>query len=94
MYFEILASILILEKYYQHIKRNNQSLLARFYGVYTVKIKFMKPISVVIMDNLMGDYITEIQRIYDLKGSLHKRMTNVIKSQRTVRKDLNFLKDE
>ena len=44
----------ILDKYYNHIKRNSNSLLARFYGVYTVKIKFMKPISIVIMDNLMG----------------------------------------
>ncbi len=68
-------------------------MLARFYGIYTVKIKYMKPISVVIMDNLMGEYITEIQRIYDLKGSTHKRTTKVIKSVRTVRKDLNLLRD-
>jgi Phosphatidylinositol-4-phosphate 5-Kinase len=45
----------ILDKYYNHVKRHPQSLLARFYGIYTVKIKFMKPISVVVMDNLMGN---------------------------------------
>lgn len=53
----------------------------------------MKPISVVIMDNLMGKYVNEILAIYDLKGSTHKRETKKIKNNRTVRKDLNFLRD-
>jgi hypothetical protein len=83
----------ILEKYSKHVKKNPRSLLARFYGIYTVKIKFMKPISVVIMDNLMGDHIEEVQSIYDLKGSTHRRMTTKLKSNRTVRKDLNLLLD-
>lgn len=81
----------ILEKYFQHLKKNNESMLARFYGVYNVKIKYMKPISVVIMDNLMSEHINEIIRIYDLKGSLHKRITSRPKNNRSVRKDLNFL---
>lgn len=68
-------------------------MLARFYGIYTVKIKYMNPISIILMDNLMGEHITEIQRIYDLKGSTHKRITKKAKNQRTVMKDLNFLKD-
>lgn len=51
----------------------------------------MKPISVVIMDNLMGQHIEDIISIYDLKGSLHKRRTHQIKNARTVKKDLNFL---
>ncbi len=66
-------------------------MLARFYGIYTVKIKFMKPISVVIMDNLMGQHIEDVISIYDLKGSVHKRRTHVLKNARTVKKDLNFL---
>jgi Phosphatidylinositol-4-phosphate 5-Kinase len=68
-------------------------MLARFYGVYNVKIKYMKPISVVIMDNLMSEHVNEILRIYDLKGSLHKRITTKPKNNRSVRKDLNFLTD-
>jgi hypothetical protein len=66
-------------------------MLARFYGIYNVKIKYMKQISVVIMDNLMSDKVEEILRIYDLKGSLHKRITLRPKNNRSVRKDLNFL---
>lgn len=81
----------ILEKYYAYIKKNPCSMLARFYGVYTVNIKFMKPISVVIMDNLMGQHMEDIISIYDLKGSLHKRITKQVKNARSVKKDLNFL---
>jgi 1-phosphatidylinositol-4-phosphate 5-kinase len=46
----------ILDKYYRFIKKNPKSLLSRFYGIFTVKINFMKPISIVIMDNLMGQH--------------------------------------
>ena len=45
-------------------------MLARFYGVYNVKIKYMEPISVVVMDNLMSEHIEQVTRIYDLKGSM------------------------
>jgi Phosphatidylinositol-4-phosphate 5-Kinase len=83
----------IIEKYYHHIRGNQNSMLARFYGIYTIKIKFMKPISVVIMDNLMSNQIKQITSIYDLKGSLHRRDTKNIKNNRTVRKDLNFMRD-
>jgi hypothetical protein len=69
-------------------------MLARFYGIYNVKIKYMKPISVVIMDNLMSENVNEILRVYDLKGSTHKRITKTPKSARSVRKDLNFLSDK
>lgn len=83
----------VLEKYYKHIRRNKGSMLARFYGIYNVKIKYMKQISVVIMDNLMGEHVNEILRVYDLKGSTHRRIVKNPKDQRSVRKDLNFLVD-
>lgn len=69
-------------------------MLARFYGIYNVKIKYMKQISVVIMDNLMSENVNEILRVYDLKGSTHKRINKAPKSARSVRKDLNFLSDK
>ena len=53
---ELMARKGLLEKYYNHIHKNPKSLLARFYGIYTVKIKYMKPINLIIMDNLMGDH--------------------------------------
>lgn len=32
----------VLDKYYNYIRHNKDSMLARFYGVYNVKIKYMK----------------------------------------------------
>ena len=58
-----------LEKYCEHIKKNPNSLLCRFYGVFKVKIKFMKPIPIIIMDNIMGFRPEEVFKVYDLKGS-------------------------
>ena len=52
----LLAKKGVLEKYYEHINKNPDSLLARFYGIFTIKIKYMKPISVIIMDNLKGKH--------------------------------------
>lgn len=58
-----------LEKYCEYIKKNPLSLLCRFYGVFKIKIKFMKPIPIIIMDNIMGFSPEEVIKVYDLKGS-------------------------
>ena len=41
----------------------------------------------------MGEQVNEILRVYDLKGSTHRRITQKPKNNRSVRKDLNFLLD-
>ena len=53
---DLLARRGVLEKYYNYMSKHPKSLLARFYGVFTVKIQYMKPINVIIMDNLMGQH--------------------------------------
>jgi len=83
----------LLSKYYKHVKNHPDTMIARFYGLFRVKIKYMKQISVVIMDNLMGEHVSEILRVYDLKGSTHRRITRFPKNNKSVRKDLNFLQD-
>ena len=72
---ELLVRKGVLEKYYAHIHKNPRSLLARFYGIFTVKIKYMKAINVIIMDNLMGAHVEQALRVYDLKGSTFQRIT-------------------
>ena len=57
---ELLARKGVLEKYYSHVHKYPNSLLARFYGIFTVKIKFMKPINIIIMDNFMGNHIERV----------------------------------
>jgi hypothetical protein len=54
-----------------------------------VKIQHMEPISVVVMDNMMGQHVEEVTRIYDLKGSTFQRIA-VEKSPLTVLKDNNL----
>ena len=90
---ELLARKGVLEKYYNHIHKYPNSLIARFYGIYTIKIKYMKPISVIIMDNLMGNHSEHITRIYDLKGSTFQRVTHNPSSNKAIRKDLNLLEE-
>lgn len=80
----------ILQKYCEHIRRNPKSLLCRFYGVFKVKIKFMKPIPIIVMDNIMGTKPEEVTKVYDLKGSTFQRMQMNIKSSLSVLKDNNF----
>ena len=86
----------LLEKYHNYIKSNPQSMLARFYGIYTIKIKFMKPINVIIMDNVMGKHSEDIVRVFDLKGSTYGRRTVPVSSfgkfdHTMALKDLDFL---
>jgi 1-phosphatidylinositol-4-phosphate 5-kinase len=90
---DLLARKGVLEKYFTYLKANPNSLLARFYGIFTIKVKYMKPINIIIMDNLVGKHGEFMTRMYDLKGSTFQRITHNPTSTKTVRKDLNFLED-
>lgn len=90
---DLLARKGVLEKYFTYMKANPNSLLARFYGIFTIKVKYMKPINIIIMDNLVGKHGEFMTRMYDLKGSTFQRITHNSSSAKTVRKDLNFLED-
>lgn len=48
-------------------------MLSRIYGVFKVKIKYIHAINIMIMENIMGDNLGEVERVYDLKGSLFAR---------------------
>jgi 1-phosphatidylinositol-4-phosphate 5-kinase len=87
---DLLARKGLLEKYYNFLKANPESMLARFYGIFTIKIKFMKPINVIIMDNIMGKHSDDIVRVFDLKGSTFQRIHPGPYKNTTTRKDLNF----
>ena len=55
---------------------NKRNLLSKLLGIYKVKLQMMKdPITFVIMDSLIGPEYRRIERLYDLKGSSHKRLT-------------------
>lgn len=53
----------------------------------------MRPISVVIMDNIMGIRPEEVFKIYDLKGSTFERINKNSTSPLSVLKDNNFIEN-
>jgi len=55
--------------YYDYLMKNDQSLLSKIYGIYTLELAGMQNLTCFIMDNLFGKDYQNIERIYDLKGS-------------------------
>jgi hypothetical protein len=83
-----------LPDYYRHLSRNGKSVLSRIYGVYTIKMTHLEPVNIVLMQNTMRiNNDSNVQFVFDLKGSTFKRFTKVDKfsSSTIVLKDLNFL---
>lgn len=72
---------------------NENSLLARVYGVYSVRMEDQKPVKLVVMGNgIRGAKREDILGIFDLKGSMVNRLVkgSDIKPTATV-KDQNLL---
>jgi len=94
-----------LKEYYDHIKKNPNTLICQFYGLHRVKmpISFQNKIKhrkiyFIVMNNLFPPHL-DIHRTYDLKGSTWGRRTIIDQKQfqqndntyRPVLKDLNWL---
>jgi 1-phosphatidylinositol-4-phosphate 5-kinase len=84
----------VLESYCTHLKNNPHSMLARFYGVYKIKIRSQAPTSIIVMDNIMGVNPDEVIKAYDLKGSTLGRIQMNAVSPLQMLKDLNFLENK
>mmetsp|Transcript_33736 Transcript_33736/g.32773 ORF Transcript_33736/g.32773 Transcript_33736/m.32773 type:complete len:113 (+) Transcript_33736:517-855(+) len=59
--------------YYKHIGRNIKSLLARIYGIFTVKMEDLAPVHFILMGNSVQTKGGTIAYTFDLKGSLINR---------------------
>ena len=71
----------ILGNYHRYMMTQDESLLSKFYGVFTIRIENMEDINCFIMDNLLGRDFNNILRIYDLKGSRKGRKVPLSKKQ-------------
>jgi|Transcript_34520 1-phosphatidylinositol-4-phosphate 5-kinase len=83
----------IQKHYFKHVMTNENSLLARVYGVYSVRMEDQKPVKLVVMENgIRGAKGENILGIFDLKGSMVNRSVkgSEIKPTATV-KDKNLL---
>ncbi|KAG2383268.1 hypothetical protein C9374_004605 [Naegleria lovaniensis] len=85
----------ILPDYYNHVMANPNTLITRFYGMYSIKPKGGKNVRFVIMNNVF-DTTTYVAERYDLKGSTIGREASEKERKREtpVLKDLDFLKRE
>lgn len=79
--------------YHKHMSANEDSLLARIYGVYSVVIRGVSQINFILMQNLISFNISHIKRIFDLKGSRIQRYTKNIEKCNNMKtlKDLDYL---
>jgi 1-phosphatidylinositol-4-phosphate 5-kinase len=82
----------ILPTLYKHFKRHPNSLLARVYGVYEVRMKNYDPVILLLMGNTLRFRKNEyIYKIYDLKGSRVARKVDTTDAKPTTTlKDVNF----
>lgn len=78
-----------LPSYLEHLKNNPRSLIAKIYGIYTVKMAEIKEVHILLMDNLflrVKDKISE----FDLKGSTVNREVHKPFTMKDCLKDLNL----
>ena len=61
-----------LPEYLQHLKKNPKSLIAKIYGIYTVKMEDIREVHILIMGNLFLNVKEKISE-FDLKGSIINR---------------------
>mmetsp|Transcript_29302 Transcript_29302/g.44136 ORF Transcript_29302/g.44136 Transcript_29302/m.44136 type:complete len:81 (-) Transcript_29302:753-995(-) len=69
----------MLDAFVGHLKKTkNRSLIARIYGVYTIKTNLFQQLDVIIMANSVDVVSKRSSRLtFDLKGSTIKRKTKL-----------------
>jgi hypothetical protein len=75
--------------YYRYVNENNNSLLARTYGLYTLKVGFIN-LTFILMENVAPIGNKLVLRRFDLKGSLLGRETKKLR----LHHNLKTLKDK
>ena len=71
---ELTVFLKSLPLYFEHIKNNPDSLIARIYGVFKVQMEDIVPVNLLLMANtIKHNNIDWIQNVFDLKGSIINR---------------------
>ena len=86
----------LLKDYHKHCIDNKNSLIARIYGIFSVKMPGVEAMHVLLMENsLQVDTSEDIINIFDLKGSMINREVKQVNGQQfkntQTLKDRNFL---
>jgi uncharacterized protein YaaR (DUF327 family) len=84
----------VFKKYVHSVASRPNCLLARIYGIYTVKMEEIEPVHLILMGNSKKANDKLIEHVFDLKGSfIHrevKSMGKKLKNTATL-KDINLL---
>ena len=89
----------ILPQYHEHVLKNPNTLLAKYFGLHQLKCyrgsKLQYNLYVIVMNNVFNLENPElIQHKYDLKGSTYKRLTVADEiNEGAAKKDQNFVSD-
>ena len=78
-----------LPSYLDHLRKNPKSLIAKIYGIYTVKMEDIKEVHILLMGNLFLKVKEKISE-FDLKGSIINREVHMPFTMKDCLKDLNL----
>ncbi|CAI2386238.1 unnamed protein product [Moneuplotes crassus] len=83
----------IFRKYTRHLLKHQDSLLARIFGIFTVKREKLTPVHLILMGNTCTLQGKKLKYMFDLKGSFVNRETKVGKVHKPSQtlKDINLL---
>lgn len=88
------AFMRLFRSYVRHICRNRKSLLARVYGIYSVRMGEQTPVRLVVMGHTMQVQSKAlVDHTYDLKGSMVNRIVKGFVKKTAPAKDKNLLFD-
>jgi hypothetical protein len=75
------------------MEKGRESLVSRYYGVFTFSVRNMQEITCFVTDNLLGTDVMNVTRVYDLKGSSIDRLVKHSggPSGLKVLKDMNYI---
>ena len=71
--YELEEFLHLAESYCFHMLMNKDSLLCRFFGLYRIRARGFGNKIVIVMNNAFYSPLGKPLRVYDLKGSTHKR---------------------
>ena len=90
--YEVNIFLNLLLKFSEHYRHNPNSLLAKIFGVFSIKMRGMSTVRVMLMENTLRLKDPDnLKYIFDLKGSLVDRKVKGKTLNTTTLKDVNFI---
>lgn len=82
-----------LPSYHEHLKANPNSLMARIYGIFKVKMEDIVPVNLLLMAfTIRCKSTSHIMNVFDLKGSVVNRKVKITEKTKNTStlKDMNM----